>query len=307
MKLVVILIEQILMMFFMMGIGFILRRKSFFKDEHLQGLSNMLLNLIMPFTLISAFIREFNLSYGFNLLITLGLSFVASLLAIIIPKAVFKKECSVEVMSVAFSNVSFMGIPLVSALLGSEYVFYIAGYIAIFNVFIWTAGVYIVTGDVSKITLKKVIFNPNIIAIIVGIIIFISPVKAPNFINKAVYSLGSMSTPISMILIGSFLADSDLIKILKTFNAWMVVAIRLFMVPIVTMAILYFIPSQFNDLKLLVLIAAATPSASSAAVMSRVYNKDFVYASGIVSLTTIVSFISMPLIIYLGQFLFKMI
>lgn len=307
MELVLILIEQILMMFFLMAIGFLLRKRQFFKDDHLQTLSFLLLNLIMPFTLFFAFMRDFSVSLGLNLLITFGLGIVCSVVAVLVPSFIFKRSQGVEIFTVAFSNVSFMGIPLVIGLLGQEYVFYMAAYIAVFNLFVWTFGVYFLTQDKVQMSFRKVIFNPNIMAIIVGILFFLSPWKPFPFMLRGISAVGNMSTPVSMLVIGAFLADCDFVLVLKRGSAWLVALLRLLIAPMVSALLLWWVPRELNAIKLLVMIAACTPSATSAAMMCKVYGKDHVYASSLVSLTTILSFMTMPLIVYFVQWLYGVV
>lgn len=300
-----VLIEQICMMFFLMGVGYILKKRRFFNEQSLQTLSHILLNLIMPATLLSAFIKEYSQEAANQLLITFFLAFITSFIAVALPRAFLKKELALERFAIGFSNVSFMGIPLVVGLLGMEYVFYLAAYIAMFNLFIWTIGIFMVTNNLKEVSLKKIMLNPNIIAIILGILIFISPIKPFRFASVAIDQVGRMSTPLSMLIIGGFLANGPLLDIFKNKMGWIVSLFRLLLVPMASILAILWLPKSLNNIRLLVIIAACTPSATSAAVIAKVYNQDYTHVSKIVSLTTILSFITMPLMVILANMLFR--
>ena len=110
-------------------------------------------------------------------------------------------------IAIAFTNCAFIGIPLIEGVLGSEGVFYLLGYIVVFNIFLWTFGYAIIDG---KVHVKKLLTNPNIIAVLFGIILFCIPVKLPDIIYSPLKLIGGMNTATSMVLLGMLFANFNI-------------------------------------------------------------------------------------------------
>ena len=93
-------------------------------------------------------------------LISFGAALGALLLSMLVSTLVFRRKSAIRRFGAAFSNAGFIGIPLVQMTLGEDAVFYVASFVAILNILQWTYGVFIITGDRSQISLKKIITNP---------------------------------------------------------------------------------------------------------------------------------------------------
>lgn len=303
MDIIILLIKQNIVMFCYMIIGYFLFKKKLLTNLGSNEIGKLLLYVVMPI----AIIKSYSIDFSIEMLIGLCISFVGAVaslgISIIISKLVFKNKHSIEMFSAAFSNAGFIGIPLVSMTLGEETVFFIASYVALLNILQWTYGVYIITQNKEYISLKKIYKNPIIISFVIGIILFILPIKLPNTVTIVMNSIAAMNGPLAMIILGVYIGQ---IKIKELFNDKIVYAcsiIRLIVIPMVTIIVLSIIPNKFIIIKLTILIATSAPVGSNVAIFSQIYNKDYKQAVKDVCLSTILCIITLPIIISIANYI----
>ena len=118
---------------------------------------------------------------------------------------------AVDRCSLIYSNVGNLALPLISMILGSEYVFYASALIP-FNLLIWTHGNSIICGE-KHLHIRKILLNPNIIALFIGLLLSLLQIRLPDFLDTAAGGLGNMVGPVSMLLIGMVVSEKDLRKI----------------------------------------------------------------------------------------------
>lgn len=206
-----LVMKQLITMLLIVLSGFIVAKCFKVGDKEQKFLSKLLLYFINPCLVVSSFNLDFDLlklkQLGFvaaislivhGLMILLGLLFTLS-------KDEAKHDLNIlDRVGTAFTNCGFVGIPLIRGVFGDEGVFYLMGYLIIFNLLIWTYGYHQLSGTIN---LKKIITNPNIIAVCIGLVIFCLPVTLPEFIAKPVSMIGDLNTATSMILLGILFAD----------------------------------------------------------------------------------------------------
>ncbi len=171
----------------------------------------------------------------------LVLSGAVMLISAIVGKLFFKRH-PLRQFTVVFSNVGFMGIPLVRSLLGNEAVFFMSLFNVVLTVLVWTYGVYLLTGSWKDVSLKKVILNPCILAVIVGLIFFVCGVHLPVVITETIHNLGNLNTGLAILLLGIYLAQTDLAAFFVKKEVWKISILRLVVVPLITLAMLVLIP-----------------------------------------------------------------
>lgn len=160
MEIVLLLIRQNLVMLIYLLIGFFLFRKKLVGVQGSADLGRMLLYVVMPTAIIKSYIADFSPDMLAGLAVSFAAALLSLILAILISRAAFRKEESLERFGAAFSNAGFIGIPLVQMTLGSDAVFYIASFVALLNILQWTYGVLIMTGDRSAVSAKKLPQTP---------------------------------------------------------------------------------------------------------------------------------------------------
>ncbi len=294
-----ILFKQIIIMFFLMGIGYYLYKTNKITKQGSKELGTLMIQIVIPVIILKSFWIESTPEKIQILIITFVISLCALIIAIIISK-MFYKNNGIENFSCAFSNAGFIGIPLVSATLGENAVFYIACFIAELNILQWTYGVYIMTKDKQNLNMKKIIYHPIILSFLLGLIIFLSNLPQPEMIKTTLTLIAGINTPIAMIISGVYLAQSNLKEMLTSLSLYKASFIRLVLIPFITFLFLLCIPHVNVSVKLAILTAASAPTGANVAIYAQLYNKDYILSVFIVCLTTLLSMITLPVIISLA-------
>lgn len=292
---------QIIKMFIMMSVGFLLYKKKLTNDTIVSGLSNILLYLATPATLINSFLQTYSDEKIPNLIFAFVASTIIYLVGIIVAEILYKKEDGVDKFGVVFSNAGFIGIPLVSGVFGNEAVFYLAPVIVMFYVFAFTYGIYIMSCDINEIKIKKIITNPCIITAIIGILVFVSKIQLPSPIVGSITGFAGLNTPLAMLVLGAHVARGNLKDIFTNNRAYKLSLIRGIIMPLITIILFKFVPAQWMEVKTILFISLSAPIGALSPVFAMMYQKDAVYGAQSVCLSTILSVIFLPLMMLVSQ------
>lgn len=296
MDLFTILLKQLMIMSIFICIGYILFKKKMITVNGSKELSNLLLYIVLPAVIINSYNVKSTPERVEGIIISFIVSLIALILSICVCALVYGKRKKIEHFGVSFSNAGFMGIPIATAIIGNENVFYISAFVALLNILQWTYGVVVMTESKDCIKLDKLIKNPILIAMVIGLSIFFLQIPVPEVATKTISSLASLNAPTAMIILGVYLAQTDIKSVFVGKEMYITSFIRLVFIPVFTLLMLYFLPINQN-IKLAVIIAASAPIGSNVAVFAQIYNLDYKHAVKTVCLTTILSVISMPFII----------
>lgn len=287
--------------------GFIYAKIVKVQESESKFLSKLLLYFINPFMIINSFNKDFDIEKFRQLMFVVFLALIAHGVMILLGS--FSTKDKVDRLAVSLTNCGFVGIPLVRGVFGEEGVFFLMGYLVIFNIMVWTYGYYQIGGSVS---IKKIVTNPNIIAITFGLILYVLPVSLPEIIMKPINMIGDLNTAVSMILIGILLANFKFSES-KTyaFQITKTLVLRLIVTGILNVVVFYVIYrifGNFPDIRLLiyvVLLASLCPVATSIPGLACVFNKDATYASVLVSISSILCLFTLPAVIALAELVIK--
>ncbi|MGI6255808.1 MAG: AEC family transporter [Acutalibacter sp.] len=289
-----ILLRQLVVMFLYVGVGWCLSRFRLVTRENSSALTNLLLYVILPCVIVKSFLREPTAESTGLLLWSLLLAVIALGLAMGVSALVFRRDPMGNFGS-SFSNAGFMGIPLITAVLGEGAVFYIAGFVALLNILQWTYGQAIL-GDAKAGKPLGVVKNPLVIAFLLGLVLYFLPVSLPEILTDAVGTVAACNAPVAMVILGVLLGNSTPAQIFLSRQAWLVSLTRLLVIPLLTAVLLKVFPVVPQELKAAVLMAAAAPVGSNLAVYVQRQGGDSQAAAGIVCLSTILSIVTMPLV-----------
>mgnify|MGYP004450390149 FL=1 len=303
MEIAFILLKQIVIMFILMGIGALLYKKKIISDQGSKDIGKILLYCVIPVVIVKNFCIKMTPEVLTTLLHEVILTLLVYGIAMGVAALVFGRRNPIAHFSAAFCNAGFIGIPLVSAVLCAEAVFYITALIVLVNILQWTYGVFIMTGDTSAISLNKIIKNPVIISLAIGIVIFVLQIPIPEMVSSIFTTISNLNTPLAMMVSGVYLAQSDLVAALKKKEPYMVALIRLIVIPIITILVFKFIPVGALELKLAILIPALGPTGSNVAVFAQQYDQDYVSAVEQVCVTTILCLFTLPIAIGIAKML----
>ncbi len=293
--------SQVVILFILIAVGFTCGKTGLLKNSSINGMANLILYIVTPAVIINSFTIEFQPEKFRYLIITAVLTGIIHVIGIIFVKFFIKTpditKNSVMKFSAVFSNCGYMAIPLQSALLGNDGVFYGSMYIAMHNVVMWTWGCRAMSPEV-KTSAKQIILNPGIISIIIGILLFVSPVKLPNVIASPIGHLAALNTPIPMIITGYHLSHSE-IK-LKDIQEYIPLLYRLIICPVILIFIL-FITGIRGTVAISCIIAASAPVAAAVSMFSEKYDRDTSLSAKLVSVSTLLSIITMSVIVGIAQ------
>jgi len=297
-------LTQVAILLILILLGAILTKAHILTEPGVKSMTDTVLMLVTPCVIIKSFIREFNTSVLKSLLISFLIAFLAHIAFILIAHLVIhdkdKKRERVLRFGAIFSNCGFMSIPLQQALLGEEGVFYCSSYIAIFNLFIWSYGLISMSGDKRFLTPKKMLLSPGIIGLSIGLIIFLFSIPIPKIISEPIYYMASLNTPLPMIIIGYHLMQSNILKGFTDLKEIFAMAIKLLFYPLIALGVLYLCGVRGTMLVSSV-ISCSAPTAAITTMFSAKYGADTSLSVNMVSLSTVLSLATMPVVITLAQ------
>lgn len=298
-----ILLQQMLTMLTLIVFGFFLVKKEVIDEEGTRQLSTILSMYVMPASMIASF----NADFERERLVLFGWAAVAALITIvsriILNHFIFQPEERIAKYGVTFPNSGFFGIPIVTALIGAQGIFFMSAYIMVTNILQWTYGRALITGDRSSMSIKKVFTNPAMIAAIIGLFLYITQIPLPSFIWNAVGSVAALNTSLAMMIIGSYLANSTLKETFMSRAAYKATFMRLLVTPLLAILVIQLLPINNAEVELVLTIASVAPAAANTAILSRLFGGDYRYGARLVVLSSLVSIVTIPFMIQLAQML----
>mgnify|MGYP002626042401 CR=1 FL=1 len=297
---VLILIKQILVMLVMMSVGVILFKLGHVDEKGVAQLSNLALYVATPCVVIQSLAIDFDpdrLSTGALVIaFYLGIFFAS----VAIGRIGCGKADRVGAFAVVFSNAGFVGIPLIQGILGDEWVFYVTMTMVAGTLTFWTYGVYLMSADKTEVSLRKILTNPNLIAVIIGLVLFFAPVELPYVVAKAIAGMANLNTGLGMVILGATLGASNVRLMLADTRLYKAMALRLVVVPLVCIPILMLMPVEF-EVRMVMMIISAAPVASATSMLALKYGGDYAYGTGLAVCSTIASMVTMPIVLALAM------
>lgn len=294
------IINQVIILALIMGIGILARKKGMLNAEVNSKLSDFLLNITLPCLIVTSFSFEYSAEMMNNVKMIFFYSVLIHIVLIFISKvfAVKFSEGSRKVIRfvTVFSNSGFMGFPVLLGLYGNIGVFYGAVFNVPWNIFMLSFGSMLFTGNKDLKSMRKIIIHPGIIATVIGMLMFMFSLSMPLPLGKALASVGAMTTPLSMIIVGSMLAEIKLKEVFSGFAVYYVSAVRLIAAPLITLAIMKLLNADHLLTEIAVTIEAM-PAAVIATVLANKFGGDTKLASRCVFISTIISMVTIPLIV----------
>lgn len=272
----ILLMEQIIQLFLMIFMGFLIVKAKLLNSEDSKILSIIVLYLIIPCVIINAFQVDYTPQTVKGLLIALVGSVMTQVILLIVVSIlgrVFHLN-EVEVASIYYSNSGNLIVPIVMFILGKEWVLYGCVFMSVQLVFIWTHCKKIISRE-STYDWRKIVLNINMISIAIGIVLFLTRIHLPAIINNTLSAVGSMIGPASMIVTGMLFAGMDFKQIFASKRVYFVTFLRLIVVPAIALVLIKFsylasLSSNGPKIMLIVFLAIITPSASTVTQMCQV-------------------------------------
>ena len=239
---------QMLVLFAMMFTGYFLARRDWINNSLSSALSRLVVNIFNPFLMISSVFGQSLKQSGplfWENLVLVGIFYLLLFLAgffIVFVLRPTSQTAPIYKLLTLLPNCGFMGIPIVSSLLGAQYIIYVAVYMLVFNLIIYTYGISLVRRSLSdgsapalsmSARLRQIFGNTGVLASLITIVLFVTGISLPENVQKFINYMGNPCVPLSMILIGCSLAASPLSRIFQEVRLYGFAFIKMFAIPIV--------------------------------------------------------------------------
>ena len=343
------LVSKILSLLVLLGAGVVLVRTKLLKKEDSVALSKISVFLLSPCVIVSSFSMQVDGQAGHNLLLCFFYAILANFLFLFLGTFLKRPLhlSPVEEMSLEYTNCGNFVLPIVAGVLGEEYLLYVSAYITVYNLLVWTHGIHLFqerdknspeacsnkdyfkevcskedyckaghskeeysNGEHKANALFKILFNPNILAILFGVFLFFTKISLPAPLSLAISDLGKMIGPISMLITGIVLGTMSFKKILSYRRIYMITAFRLLLFPSIYLLLISILSriEGFLDnpvLFLVTFLSAMAPSAANVSQFAILYGKEEEYASCINIFTTLCTILSMPILLFISGLILK--
>lgn len=314
------LVSKILSLLVLVGAGVVLVKTKMLKKEDSVALSKISVFLLSPCVIVSSFSMKVDGKAGQSLLLCFFYAILANFLFLFLGTLLRKPLhlSPVEEMSMEYTNCGNFVLPIVASVLGEEYLLYVSAYITVYNLLVWTHGIHLFQGKAEQTkeerskenAFLKILFNPNILAILFGVFLFFTKISLPAPISLAISDLGKMIGPISMLITGIILGSMSFKKILSYRRIYMVTAFRLLFFPFIYLLLISVLSriDGFLDnpvLFLVTFLSAMAPAAANVSQFAILYGKEEEYASCINIFTTLCTIFSVPILVYLSGMILK--
>lgn len=303
----VIVLKQMLVLFSMMAIGMVLWKKGWIDENGQKTISKLVVDIFNPMLVINGIVgydfSNTTINIGQNMIfvgIYFLLFFVAGLLITFL-LGLKRPQSQIYQLMMLFSNIGFIGIPLVTALLGKEYVLYVAFYVLVYNVLLYTYGIYLAikSNDEKgqegvRFPIKKIL-NPGVFGCLIAIIIFVFKIRLPEPVAVFTDYMGNTCIPLSMILIGVSVAQIETRMLFTNVKMYLFLIVKMLLIPIGAALVCRQLPLSDGIYQVFV-IECAVPVGSIVTLMAQEYGaKDDSATVGVV-LSTLISVATIPIV-----------
>lgn len=302
-----LLTKQIAELFIMILLGFILVKSSLLTKQDSKVLSTVALYIINPCVIINAFQVQYSQDVKNGIILSFLAAIIVHIIYIVGARMLGKVYTlnGVEKATIIYTNAGNLIIPLVQALLGKEWVVYTTGYILVSTIFIWTHGRMLICEE-TGFNVKELLKNVNVVASIIGILMFALKIQLPSLITETMDSMSATIAPISMIVAGMLIAGMDVKDCLKNKRLYSITFLKMIVFPLLAVCLLKFSSlssmAKNGDMILLIsLLASVAPTAASVTQIAQIYDADSEYASAYYFITTLLCILTMPVFVWFYQ------
>lgn len=301
--------KQVVILYIIVAVGFAADKLGVFTQKTAKASNDLLFYIITPCVIIDSFLStEFTPETAKGLLLAAFGGACTHFAAILLSLPFFRnrenRNSAIFRFACVYGNMGYMALPLAEAMLGSEGVFYCSAGVIVFQVFCFTHGVWTMNrGNAggAGFRAKNLILNPGIIAVLIGLPFFLFRIELPELIAKPVDFIGSMNTPLAMVMLGTYMSNAGLKTIFKNKEQYLVALVKIIAVPLVMLAVMKLTGLMSGALLVSCIIQAAAPSANNTVMFAAKYGRDTGLASKTVAFVSFASILTIPVMIALAN------
>ena len=293
-------LNQQLVLLLLVLVGLIVKKLRILNRESEKAVSSLLVNVLLPCNIIQSFLGEITISAEFvkSCILAILIAACIQIVSVFAGKLLFhrfpQEKQAILRYGLICSNSSFVGMPIAETLYGSLGVLYTSLFQIPIRFTMWTAGLSLFTNVNKKDAFKKLATHPCIVSIFIGIVLMLTRAELPKFLGDTVYSISKTTVPISMITVGSIMADAD-VKSLFSKSILYYTAVRLIAFPLLVYGALKLLHTEALLVNIAV-IMTAMPAGASTSILAEKYDGDAQYAAQLTFVSTLCSIVTIPVI-----------
>ena len=298
------LIKTLLTFFLLVLFGFFIKKINLVSDKTVDELSDVLLKIILSSSIIASGFEGKNsdIKSVWLSLVIISICYVFFFVfSFIVFRGIIKDKVkrNLAINMSVFANTGFIGFPLVNAIFGSGGMIYAVVYNLLYNIFMYTIGIRLFGDEKGrKLDIKAIILNPLTIASLFALVLFFLPLDGGGVVEDSLSTIGGMSGPLSMMLVGSWLIGVDLKSVLKKPLCYLVSLMRLLVLPLFVFFVLTFLGTD-EIMKNTITLISAIPVGTLNVIFAKKYGGDAVFANETMIQTLVFSVVTIPLIVLL--------
>lgn len=298
----ILIASQVFILYIIAAVGFVGDKTRIFTRSAGKKATDLLFHIILPVAVVKSFlVMERTPERMKGLGLTLLFAVLTHLVAIGIATLAFRDQSDKMIRGIyryalVFTNAAFLALPLAQSVIGDEGVFYCSVYVGVFNAFAFTYGIYEISGHKAKIGMRKVILNPGMISLLIGVPLFLIQPRLPELVMRPIEMVASINSPLAMIVFGTFLAHADFKRIFTNKRVYLVSFLGLLVIPFVMLGI-YKLCGVSGNMRIALVISASAPVATNTAMYAAKYDGDTAVASEVVAGSSVLSIITMPVVV----------
>ena len=298
------MLDKMVVLFIAILVGYLITKLGVINRDANKVLSALIVNLANPLLILSSVMTDERLLTNVQVLELTGVAALCYAFLIgtsfLIPRMLRapKQDAGIYRFMYIFSNIGYIGYPVVSALFGPSAVFYATVFVLLFQVLCWSYGVHLVRGEGRFRFSFSVMKSPCVIAALLAYVIYFTGLRLPAVLEESVSFLGSLTTPMCMLVIGCSLAQMPLKTVFSRWRVYVLAAVKMLLVPVLAYALLHRFVT--NELILgVTIVILSMPVATNVPIICCQCNQDEDLGASGVFLTTLLSIGSIPLIMQL--------
>ena len=303
-----LVLKQMLIFFLLMLVGVIARKKGMLTEDNQSQISSIVVNIAYPAIILSGVGGDEVRIQGMDLLIAVGAALLVLAVTLVCARILpvilgySREHHGIVNVMVVFTNIGFMGMPMIDGIYGKSALIYMTVFLIPFNLLFYSYAIPTIRGkEKGTHTFQwQDLLNSGMIACFAAIILYLVDIRLPYVLAESIHMVGSMTAPLAMMLIGSFLMDIKWLELFTDKKIILFTIVKMIVIPVGVVLML----GQFIHNKLLLAVcmaALATPSGNVIPLLAAMYNKE-AYPTAVkgIALTTLVSVITMPLVFMLA-------
>jgi predicted permease len=292
------ILEKIASIFMIMAIGFIAKKLKAVDGPFLRDLSAFTMNIALPFAFVASLDRSIPQSVlpelGVMALWSFGIHAAEIAVAALAYRSFPENQRRVLSFATVFTNCAFMGLPIAQSVGGAMGLMFASIYNIAYVVLVYTYGTSLFQRKGESVRWRKVVFNPGVIAIGIGLVLWLLPFSLPSFLLDSIGLMAKLQTPLAMFIVGANIANIRLESISSWKILLLVVVVRLVAMPLAVYGAMATTGLRGMAPGIAMLLTAM-PAGAQTVVVAEKMGGDSTFASEVVFVTTALSIFSIPL------------